>query len=86
MTGPVKIDQVGTIYTSIVDYILCSVFAFQSVSCIMLPIKMSITDSMSLNYHKQLISYDATKLKNMVKFDVLIATWSIFAGPVTYCT
>ena len=31
----------------------------------------------------QIISYDAKTLKNVVKFYVPIATWSIFAGPVT---
>ena len=31
---------------------------------------------------QQIISYDATNVKNVVK--IYVPTWSIFAGPVTY--
>ena len=47
----------------------------------MLPIKFFIDGKFHF-WLEQIISYDATNLKNMVKF--YVPTWSIFAGPVTY--
>ena len=69
MTGPVKRDQVGTCTNTLYHKMLeFYVQYLLSVSCKMLPIKCFIDGKISLQWHQQIISYDATNLKNMINY------------------
>ena len=57
------ISQNGKCLEFFVQYLL-------SVSCKMLPIKCFIDGKISLQWHQQIISYDSTNLKNVVKYYV----------------
>ena len=89
MTGPTKRDQVGTKYTISQNgkYFEFCVQYVVSINCKMLPFQKKLCidgkrfTSIAVG---EIISYDATKSKNVVKF--CVPTWSIFAGPVTFYT
>ena len=81
VTGPAKRDQVCSKYTIPQNHMssVCHIYFIEVVKCCLLNCSMMV--KISLQWLQQIISYDTTNLKKMVKF--YEPTRSIFAGPIT---